>query len=48
MSKKSTRTVRLPEPRWTREESKMVTASAKKLGISVSAYIRQAALCYKP
>lgn len=46
--KKEKRTERLPEPKWKPSEVAKVKKRADKLGISVSAYLRQAALNYKP
>ena len=41
---KQKRNQRLPEPRWTVEETKAVEKAAKKRGLTVTAYIRYAAL----
>lgn len=46
--KKEKRTERLPEPKWKPSEVAKVKKHADKLGISVSAYLRQAALNYVP
>jgi hypothetical protein len=46
VKKESKRNERLSEPRWTAEEVAIVEKKAKKMGLSISSYLRFAALNY--